>query len=876
MGSSTLLIHFLSPLASLSSRWDYLLLEMGFCALFLPRVEFVLHSLSLTSAPLPLMTLYLRWLLFRLMFGFGKMKFHGASLREFSYLKGFMINQPLPTVVGWWLHSMPLPVHVFGLLAFFLSEIIIPFGFTFSRGTTRVLCAWATVFLQGNIGATGNFGFFQAASVVLCVSAMDGRSVFLEDFHSSQILSSPLTHLIFGLILMPLTLFYLVFNSWATMSFMHWPSLNLPSTPVGRFLRLLSPFHVIHAYGIFFAHSSPAVRWVPVLEGSEEEVEITGRKEEDEQRQKAVKWTPYIYRFMTVSPFRRPPFKAPFHFRFDQAIVYDSLGMMPDTLMASVSSGNPYDFRGEGGTNLERVAQCLLLDQQDAEEGQEGSPVEQLFERNPFPSGSKPVRSLRITLYLYRATTPSEMLQTGRYWTVKVAGNQVGGVMTRRSLRESNVAPGNDKLVQSGATSSAKASDAHPTSGPYFLLRDPSMWHPDHYLWQTETTVYRDMMHAWDAPGRKLEKVVTVRMESFTKSVSGGANPSSLYERLWNEFLPRVRQVHQHLLATIDAVKDTPTGASGCLSCRLESTFLADPTRASRFQRPILDWSAEVTRLRGELVHTAGVASSSTLPAFTPSDFFFFQLLTHRLSLLLTSRILSAAAEADQDCLRLPRPGDPSRKSNVAEEAQEKLDTERHSAATAACKAHRSSLHLPAPTLGKNFGLFNEKARGEMDEAAEGGQLRLPSFYHLHLFTTHVLLSCSTEAEFLDVCRDPHGKASKFVETFHVATGMLTTGVFSLALLRFHSSKCRLTRCITFPEQREHSGLLPGFLAVFFHFLPWQFAKRGGEEVETPALPKGVRRPERWNEVWEVDWENMSEPQVDLTWADPKPVAATR
>lgn len=66
--------------------WDYLLLEATFLSLFLPAalplwtpLEGV--QLGLSATPAPLVTLSLRWLLFRLMFGFGKMKFLGASTK---------------------------------------------------------------------------------------------------------------------------------------------------------------------------------------------------------------------------------------------------------------------------------------------------------------------------------------------------------------------------------------------------------------------------------------------------------------------------------------------------------------------------------------------------------------------------------------------------------------------------------------------------------------------------------------------------------------------------------------------------------------------------------------------------------------------------
>jgi hypothetical protein len=43
-----------------------------------------------------------RWLLFRVLFGFGKLKFVGAGARDSCYVKSFLIGMPIPTRLGWW------------------------------------------------------------------------------------------------------------------------------------------------------------------------------------------------------------------------------------------------------------------------------------------------------------------------------------------------------------------------------------------------------------------------------------------------------------------------------------------------------------------------------------------------------------------------------------------------------------------------------------------------------------------------------------------------------------------------------------------------------------------------------------------------------
>src|SRR5262249_59610528 len=74
----------------LAYPWECLLLEAGFLALFLPAPN-ALPDWSASAAPLPAITWAFRWLLFRMVFGFGKLKFHGVNRKELGYLKAFFV-----------------------------------------------------------------------------------------------------------------------------------------------------------------------------------------------------------------------------------------------------------------------------------------------------------------------------------------------------------------------------------------------------------------------------------------------------------------------------------------------------------------------------------------------------------------------------------------------------------------------------------------------------------------------------------------------------------------------------------------------------------------------------------------------------------------
>lgn len=104
--------------------WDCLLLESGFLALFLPHLNDTtellqqlgtavwqgdgwpsahawISALSAAEAPSALLNTLFRWLLFRLMFGFGKLKFTGTTRQDSLYVKYFYINMPMASPIGY-------------------------------------------------------------------------------------------------------------------------------------------------------------------------------------------------------------------------------------------------------------------------------------------------------------------------------------------------------------------------------------------------------------------------------------------------------------------------------------------------------------------------------------------------------------------------------------------------------------------------------------------------------------------------------------------------------------------------------------------------------------------------------------------------------
>ena len=205
----------------LTFPWDCFLLEAGFLALFLPAIN-SLPQIQAMAEPLPVIAWAYRWLIFRLMFGFGKFKFFKSGPKEHVYLQGFMINQPLPTKIGWLACCLPMPFLKLSLLFMFIVEIIMPF-LIFIPGTTRLIAGVLIVALMIGIQLCGNFGFFSLITASTCVILLDTQSTifdmgFREIFSSGQNIGAYLT----VLIIFVGSILYFPFNNWCTRTCFSW------------------------------------------------------------------------------------------------------------------------------------------------------------------------------------------------------------------------------------------------------------------------------------------------------------------------------------------------------------------------------------------------------------------------------------------------------------------------------------------------------------------------------------------------------------------------------------------------------------------------------------------------------------------------------
>ena len=381
--------------------WDRLLLEAGFLAIFLPALR-PLPDFTAVGAPFPLLAFAFHLLLVRVLVGFGKYKFIGHTRHDGLYTRAFLVNTVPPTRLGWYAHHLPPVFHRVGLYAMAAAELALP-PLALIPGPVRLLPFASTTALMAVIWLTGNYGYFNLLVLVLCVPLLDlGTSV--AQLRPDQLLGSPgafATHLVLVVLLVG-AIVHFPFNSWSAATWLHWPALLALRK---RFLRLvlalyraLLPFGVVHPYGVFPPNSVPALRFVPVVEGSLDGVE----------------WREFGYRFWPSTEASAPPAMAPLHPRLDHMLLYEGLGMtvVSGFLSTSIGPGLPYGF--SGGSWVARVMDGLT---------QADSPIRALLGRDPFDG--TPPRLVRASLYVLEPLSPAEHRSTGRWWRRRRLGIHV-------------------------------------------------------------------------------------------------------------------------------------------------------------------------------------------------------------------------------------------------------------------------------------------------------------------------------------------------------------------------------------------------------------------------------------------------------------------
>jgi hypothetical protein len=462
--------------------WDALLLEAGFWGIFLPEA-LLLPDFACVSAPNAPTAWAFRLLAFRVLFGFGKHKFAGSKPQDRGFLRGFLVSQPLPTYLGLLAHRAPLAVHVLALYGLFVVEVVAPFT-VFFPGPFTTLSAYAVLALMLAIHSFGSYGHFNWILSAVVLSWLDHASARQLTLASLATPAGVVFAAHSGIALLALP-----FNTFCAFTWTLWaPWRRIPVAPLRWLITLarwLAPFRLVHPYGVFPPQSPPSARFAPVAE-------VTWDGEH---------WHELQHRFWPSHERSKPRLCAPHHDRFEQAIVYESIGLNEQSLFRGVvGRWDPY---GHGGVSAaRRLLHSILAG---------GAPGQAIYDRSLERQHGSP-RAIRVRMHLLEPAPPAEHARDV-YWKRELIGPNIPA----QTLQ--------DMFVE------------HP-------LPPPELWHFEDVVW-----LYRSRL------GRAMRAVQ--RSESPHALIAQDAPElAAEVEAFWSELVPQLRAADfTDLRARVEALR---------------------------------------------------------------------------------------------------------------------------------------------------------------------------------------------------------------------------------------------------------------------------------------------------------------------------------
>lgn len=362
----------------MSFQWDYLLLEVGFLAIFLGDANVVIW-------------LY-RWLLFRLMLLSGLVKILSGdpTWRTFTALDYHFETQPLPNVVGFFVHHLPGSVHQVMVAATFFVELIVPF-LIFAPRRLRFAAAGLIALLQVQIFVTGNYNFFNLLTLALGILLFDDAA--LRGAQTGEMPppgeSVPVKHTRMRWIAYGVAALIFAVSVFQILALFRVP----PPGIIRLAESAIEPLRVVNVYGPF-----------AVMTTARPEIVIEGSNDGET-------WLPYEFRYKPGTLRRAPPWVEPHQPRLDWQMWFAALYARtsdPRALLPSLRSNPSVLFYmqnyGADAWFVNFLARLL-----------EGSaPVLALLDRNPFPQA--PPRFVRARLYNYRFAELDAPWTRGNWW----------------------------------------------------------------------------------------------------------------------------------------------------------------------------------------------------------------------------------------------------------------------------------------------------------------------------------------------------------------------------------------------------------------------------------------------------------------------------
>ena len=366
----------------LSFQWDALLLETGLLALLWAPATLRLGPGE--RRPPELARLLLVFLLFKLMFlsGATKLLSGDTTWRVGAALDFHFETQPLPPWTAWYAHRLPAGVRHALTLFTLAVEVAVPWLLllpgrlrAFRLGAIGVIAL-----LQLGIAATGNYGFFNLLTLVLCLPLIDDAALVrlgIRPRDAELPVESPARRALV-LVAFPLLLGLSLLSVVRELAFTVPGGLGLRWWPrwANETMDVVAPLRSINGYGLFRVMTID--RPELILEGSRD----------------GMRWEAYDFRYKPDAVTERPRFVAPHHPRLDWQLWF-----------AALAPAQSLDW-------LEALATRLRA----------GTPeVLALLGHDPFARA--PPRYVRAVLYDYRFSTREERARTGAWWVRELQGS---------------------------------------------------------------------------------------------------------------------------------------------------------------------------------------------------------------------------------------------------------------------------------------------------------------------------------------------------------------------------------------------------------------------------------------------------------------------
>jgi len=348
----------------MSFQWDTLLLETCFTAVFFVswRPWDRLHT---HAEPNKVARWALWFLLSRLLFrsAWVKLASHDPTWADLSALTYHYWTQPLPTALAWYVDLLPRWFHELSCLVMFIIEFGAPVLVWVPRAAVRRAGAGLIIVLMTLIALTGNYGFFNLLTALLCLTVLDDQ--LLERFVPRRVRERLAAHdeptwrpraAIAPAIVIALsaTIFYT--GTFGERRMPGW-------------LRPIYPFSTFNNYGLF-----------SVMTTNRPEIVIEGSRDGEH-------WEPYLFRYKPGPLDEAPRWVAPHQPRLDWQMWFAALG----------------DFRRN--TWLASFMRGLLANEPS---------IVELIEENPFEDS--PPTQIRALIYEYEFTSPDERRENGHWW----------------------------------------------------------------------------------------------------------------------------------------------------------------------------------------------------------------------------------------------------------------------------------------------------------------------------------------------------------------------------------------------------------------------------------------------------------------------------